>query len=137
MKEHKTLDRWPYAPDLRGRAIHFAKAYDRLVREADALVAQAPIQDGQPRGTKTSDPVAAAAIRRERIRHEISIIEGALLDIEPEYRPGVLDNVCRGIPMLRLGLASESTWKRKRRMFLAGIVSRSGWASSESEWIQH
>lgn len=131
------LERWPYALDLRGRALYFARGYDRLKKEADALIVQAPVMDGQPRSTKTGDPVAAAAIRRERIRHEISIIEGALLDIEPEYRPGVLDNVCRGIPMLHLGLASESTWKRKRRMFLAGIVSRSGWASSESEWIQH
>ena len=132
-----TLERWPYAPDLRGRALAFAKAYDRLVREADSLVVQAPMQDGQPRGTKTGDPVAAAAIRRERIRHEISIIENALLDIEPEFRAGVLDNVCRGVPMHMLDLASESTWKRKRRVFLAGIVERSGWASSESPWIQH
>lgn len=133
----QTLERWPYAPDLRGRALYFAKAYDRLVKEADALIAQAPMQDGQPRGTKTGDPVAAAAIRRERIRHEISIIEGALNDIEPEFRAGVLDNVCRGVPMHRLDTASESTWKRKRRVFLAGIVERSGWASSESEWVQH
>ena len=133
----QTLERWPYAPDLRGRALAFAKAYDRLVREADSLVVQAPMQDGQPRGTKTGDPVAAAAIRRERIRHEISIIENALLDIEPEFRAGVLDNVCRGVPMHRLDAASDSTWKRKRRVFLAGIVERSGWASSESPWIQH
>ena len=128
------LNKWPFAPDLRGRALYFAKAYDRLNREADALIAQAPVQDGQPRGTQTGDPVAAAAIRRERIRHEISIIEGALLDIEPEYRDGILDNVVRGVPMHRLDLASESTWKRKRRVFLAGIVERAGWASSESPW---
>lgn len=132
----QTLERWPFAPDLRGRALYFAKAYDRLVREADELVVQAPVQDGQPRGTKTGDPVAAAAIRRERIRHEISIIEGALNDIEPEFRAGVIDNVCRGVPMHMLDLASESTWKRKRRVFLAGIVERAGWASRESEWIQ-
>ena len=132
----QTLERWPYAPDLRGRALYFAKAYDRLVKEADSLIAQAPMQDGQPRGTKTGDPVAAAAIRRERLRHEISIIEGALNDIEPEFRAGIIDNVCRGVPMHRLDTASESTWKRKRRVFLAGIVERSGWASSESEWYQ-
>lgn len=132
----QTLERWPYALDLRGRALYFAKAYDRLVREADALIEQAPVMDGMPRSTKTGDPVAGAAIRRERIRHEISIIEGALLDIEPEYRQGILNNVCRGIPMHELIGASENTWIRKRRMFLAGIVERAGWASSESEWRQ-
>lgn len=130
----QTLDRWPYAPDLRGRALHFAKSYDRLRREADEMIQQAPVMDGQPRGTKTGDPVAAAAIRRERITHEIGIIEGALLDIEPEYRDGIIENVCRGVPMWRLNGATERTWSRKRRVFLAGIVERAGWAEPASEW---
>lgn len=120
--------RWPYAQDLRGRALQFAKAYDRLRREADEMIAQAPVMDGQPRGTKTGDPVAAAAIRRERITREIRIIEGALLDIEPEYRAGIIENVCRGVKMRDLVGASENTWIRKRRVFLAGIVERAGWA---------
>lgn len=128
------LTKWPYAPDLRGRALYFAKSYDRLRHEADEMIAQAPMMDGQPRGTKTSDPTAAAAIRRERITHEIGIIEGALLDIEPEYRAGILDNVCRGVPMWRLDGATERTWSRKRRVFLAGIVERAGWAEPASEW---
>lgn len=132
----QTLERWPYALNLRTRALRFAHRYDEMVREADALVDQAPVMDGQPRSTKTGDPVAAAAIRRERLRHEIRIIENALLDIEPEYRDGIVENICRGVPMYMLDLASESTWKRKRRMVLAGIVARAGWASSESPWKQ-
>ena len=133
----QTLDRWPYAPDLRGRALQFAKAYDRLRRDADEMIAQAPVMDGQPRGTKTGDPVAAAAIRRERITREIRIIEGALLDIEPEYRAGIIENVCRGVKMRDLVGASENTWIRKRRVFLAGIVERAGWAEYDPEgWYQ-
>ena len=131
-----TLDRWPYALDLRTRALHFAHRYDDMVRAADALIEQAPVMDGMPRSTKTGDPVAGAVIRRERIRQEISIIENALLDIEPEYRAGIVENICRGVPMHRLDYASESTWKRKRRMVLAGIVERAGWSSSESPWKQ-
>lgn len=131
------LDRWPYAQDLRGRALQFAKAYDRLRREADEMIAQAPVMDGQPRGTKTGDPVAAAAIRRERITREIRIIEGALLDIEPEYRAGIIDNVCRGVKMRDLVGACENTWIRKRRVFLAGIVERAGWVEQDPEgWHQ-
>ena len=133
----QTLERWPYALDLRGRALYFAKAYDRLRREADELIEQAPVMDGQPRSTKTGDPVAAAAIRRERITHEISIIEGALLEIEPEYRQGILDNVCRGVRMRMLTDASESTWTRKRRMFLVGIVKRACWIENDQDgWHQ-
>lgn len=133
----QTLERWPYALSLRTRALHFAHRYDEMIREADALVVQAPVMDGQPRGTVTGDPVAAAAIRRERIRHEISIIENALLDIEPEYRDGVVENICRGVPMHMLDYASESTWKRKRRMVLAGIVERAGWREQDPDgWHQ-
>lgn len=131
--QNEELTKWPFAQDLRGRALHFAKGYDRLRRESDEMIQQAPVMDGQPRGTKTGDPVAAAAIRRERITHEIGIIEGALLDIEPEYRDGIIENVCRGVPMWRLDGATERTWSRKRRVFLAGIVERAGWAEPASE----
>lgn len=131
------MNKWPYAPDLRGRALHFAKAYDRLLREADELIVQAPVMDGQPRSTKTGDPVAAAAIRRERITREIRIIEGALLDIEPEYRQGIIDNVCRGVRRSDLVGACENTWTNKRRVFLAGIVERAGWAEQDPDgWHQ-
>lgn len=132
----RDLKRWPYAKDLRKRAEDYAEAYDRLIREADELIVQAPVMDGQPRGTKTGDPVAAAAIRRERIKRELSVIEGSLLDIEPEYRDAIIENVCRGVSMKYFtarGL-SISSLKRRRRVFLAGIVERAGWAEPASEW---
>ena len=132
----RDLKRWPYAKDLRKRAEDYAEAYDRLMREADELIVQAPVMDGQPRGTKTGDPVAAAAIRRERITRELSVIEGSLLDIEPEYRDAIIENVCRGVSMKYFtarGL-SISSLKRRRRVFLAGIVERAGWAEPASEW---
>ena len=130
----RQLTRWPYAIELRRRALRFVKEYDRMKADADALVQQSAVMDGQPRGTKTGDPVAAAAIRRERIMHEIGIIEGALLEIEPEYRAGVLDNVARGRRMYDIEGASVSTWKRKRRVFLAAVVERAGWADPSSAW---
>lgn len=132
----RDLKRWPYAKDLRKRAEDYAEAYDRLIREADELIVQAPVMDGQPRGTKTGDPVAAAAIRRERITRELSIIEGSLLDIEPEYRDAIIENVCRGVSMKYFAARglSISSLKRRRRVFLAGIVERAGWAEPASEW---
>ena len=92
--------------------------------------------DGQPKGTKTGDPVAAAAIRRERITRELSVIEGSLLDIEPEYRDAIIENVCRGVSMKYFAARglSISSLKRRRRVFLAGIVERAGWAEPASEW---
>lgn len=132
----RDLKRWPYAKDLRKRAEDYAEAYDRLIREADELIVQAPVMDGQPKGTKTGDPVAAAAIRRERITRELSVIEGSLLDIEPEYRDAIIENVCRGVSMKYFAARglSISSLKRRRRVFLAGIVERAGWAETASEW---
>ena len=133
----RTLTKWPYSLEMRQKAIRFARQYDEMKKEADALIEQAPVMDGQPRSTKTGDPVAAAAIRRERITREISIIEGALLDIEPEYRQGVIDNVCRGVRRSDLVGACENTWTNKRRVFLAGIVERAGWAEQDPDgWHQ-
>lgn len=137
--QNEELTKWPFAQDLRGRALHFAKGYDRLRREADEMIQQAPVMDGQPRGTKTSDPTAAAAIRRERITREIRIIEGALNDIEPEYREAIVENVCRGVRMEDLEGFSVSSLIRRRRTFLAGIVKRAGWVEEwpeawEEEW---
>ena len=132
----RDLKRWPYAKDLRKRAEDYAEAYDRLIREADELIVQAPVMDGQPKGTKTGDPVAAAAIRRERITRELSVIEGSLLDIEPEYRDAIIENVCRGVSMKYFAARglSISSLKRRRRVFLAGIVERAGWAEPAREW---
>ena len=132
----RDLKRWPYAKDLRKRAEDYAEAYDRLIREADELIVQAPVMDGQPRGTKTGDPVAAAAIRRERITRALSVIEGSLPDIEPEQRDAIIENVCRGVSMKYFAARglSISSLKRRRRVFLAGIVERAGWAETASEW---
>lgn len=137
--QNEELTKWPFAQDLRGRALHFAKGYDRLKHEADEMIQQAPVMDGQPRGTKTSDPTAAAAIRRERITREIRIIEGALNDIEPEYREAIVENVCRGVRMEDLEGFSVSSLIRRRRTFLVGIVKRAGWFEEwpeawEEEW---
>ena len=133
------LTKWPYPLDLRGRALYFAKSYDRRRKEADALIEQAPKMGGQPRGTKTSDPTAAAAIRREHIMRDVRIIEGALNDIEPEYREAIVENVCRGVRMEDLEGFSVSSLIRRRRTFLAGIVKRAGWVEEwpeawEEEW---
>lgn len=128
---------WPFPKRLYGQALYFAKGYDEMKKDADELIAQAPVMDGMPRSTKTGDPVFAAAIRRERIRKDISIIEDALLEIEPEYRNGVIENVVHGVPMRSLPGASESTWIRKRRLFLINIVLLNGWDILDDGWRQY
>ena len=116
------------------RALAFAREYDARMHEAAALIEQAPVMDGQPRGTKTGDPVAAAAIRRENAMDEIRIVDTALTTIPPAYRKGIFENVVHMVPFyaLRLrGIVSENTsnttLSQHRQTFLVWICVLNGW----------
>lgn len=123
---------WPYSADLYRRALAFAQGYrDKLSKAAD-LVQKAPEMDGQPKGTGISDPVAAAAERREKVTAEIKIINRALYRIPIEYRHIVLRNTCDQVPAYKLReqgvlYASDSTLYAYRIAFLAWIVVEAGW----------
>lgn len=126
--------KWPYSPTMYARALAFAREYDARMHEADALIEQAPVMDGQPRGTKTGDPVAAAAIRRENAMDEIRIVDTALTTIPPAYRKGIFENVVHMVPFyaLRLrGIVSENTsnttLSQHRQTFLVWICVLNGW----------
>ena len=133
MKE-KPSTKWPYSPTMYARALAFAREYDVRKQEADEMIAQAPMMDGQPRGTKTSDPTAAAAIRRESAMAEIRIVDTALTTIPPKYRKGIFENVVHMVPFyaLRLrGIVSENTsnttLSQHRITFLMWICVLNGW----------
>lgn len=49
--------------------------YGEMKAELDALATVAPELDGMPRGTGTSDPVHAAAVRREKLAEKVMAIE--------------------------------------------------------------
>ena len=126
--------RWPYSPTMYARALAFAREYDVRKHEADAMIEQAPVMDGQPRGTKTGDPVAAAAIRRERVTEEIRIVDAALNAIPPAYRKGVFENVVHMVPFYALRLrsivpetTSDTTLSKHRQTFLVWICVLNGW----------
>ena len=127
----RTPNYWPFAADLYARALFFARGYARLQQEATDLLEQSPAMDGQPRGTQTSDPTFAAAVRRARVRREIFVLDTALNCIEPEYREIVKQNLYYGVPLNDLdafSYASQATWTRKRRAVLVDIVLRNQWA---------
>lgn len=129
---------WPYSADLYRRALAFAQGYRDKVEKAEDLIQRAPEIDGQPRGTGTSDPVAAAAERREKVVAEIRVIEGALEKIPEEYRRGVLLNTADQEPAYKLRergviYASDSTLYAYRIAFLSWIVVLAGWDIHWSE----
>ena len=123
---------WPYSADLHKRAPTFAQGSREKLAKAADLIQRAPEIDGQPKGTGTSDPVAAAAERREKVTAEIRIVEGALEQIPEKYRHAVLRNACDQVPAYKLIMdgeleASDSTLYDYRIEFLSWIVVLAGW----------
>lgn len=120
----------PLPQDVYNQALWFVRGYDRMVAEADDLVSMGAPADGLPRGTKVSDPVHAAAVRRERLTKQIRIIEEALDRLPPEYRKTVFENVAHRTPLKELSeafYADRSTWSRHRMAFLRDIAEHLGY----------
>lgn len=55
--------------------VRIAWQYRDMVDELDTLATAAPEMDGMPRGTGTSDPTHAAAVRREKLSGRVMAIE--------------------------------------------------------------
>ncbi len=82
-------------------AVWFIRDYDNMLEEAQDLLDQSPVQDGQPKGNTTSDPTAAAAERRENITRRIKCIEDALKVVPEEFRAILIENVAHQVPLYK------------------------------------
>lgn len=120
--------------DVYNRALWHIRGYDRIKEELADLVEQSPpTQDGQPHGSSIGDPTSEAAMRRERLRRDLAIIEESLLDIPEEYRAVILENTARRTPLSRIpaaDYASAPTWSKHRMTFITGVATRAGYADS-------
>lgn len=82
--------------------IWFIRDLPNMKREARDLLDQSPINDGQPRGSQTSDPTAAAAERRESVLRNIKCIEDAFNVVPEEYRGVLYENVVKQRPLYKV-----------------------------------
>lgn len=111
-------------PALR-QALKYARQYGIWEAMADEVLESSPIMDGMPKGTATSDPVAAAAIKRENLKAWMGCIERAILMIQPQYREIVWESTVNGKKMESLkgyNKHGPATWARQKKTFL-GYVS--------------
>lgn len=96
------------------RCIWLIRDRERLQREADELLGTRAnsldhIWSGGP-----SDPVAAAAEKRERFLKEIRTIDKAMEGIPEEYRKGILDSIIKRDPYpLDANRGTYSRWKAR------------------------
>lgn len=115
--------------------IWFIRDYDNMKEEAQNLLDQSPINDGQPKGNNTSDPTAAAAERRERVLRNIKCVDDALLTVPEEYRRAVFRNVAYQVPNYKLAptaLISDTALRYWRVKFIFEVArnrERAEWRS--------
>lgn len=100
--------------------------YDRLKREYHDIIDETPYNDGQPRGTNTSDPTAQKAIKLESVSERLKAIEQAEIQIPEEYRKHVLNNVLYGT-RYPLDYANKNTWSIYRCRFINFVAKNMKW----------
>ena len=105
--------------------LHFCRQYPEWKLEASSLIGiRAMRADGQPRGTKRTDPVAVAAERREKLTMKIAIVEECARAIDGgAWFAAIIQNVCMAKPYTTIDRALMPTsdknayFKRRREFF--------------------
>lgn len=115
--------------------VDFIRNYDTFKEDADNLLLlnMALQTDGQPHGTGISDPVAETASQREKLVEYITAIEAGIHAVPEEYRAVVWEWVKNGTPLDRIpnAYAGESTYKRKKKIFIQTVAWRMAWGRVE------
>ena len=96
--------------------LHFCRQYPEWQMEAASMLGIRPMKaDGQPRGTKKNDPVAAAAERREMLMRKIGIVDTCAREIgSGEWYTAIIQNVCMGRPYSQIDAALMPTSFRNK-----------------------
>lgn len=108
--------------------LHFCRQYPEWQMEAASLIGiQGMKIDGQPRGTKKHDPVAAAAERREQLMRKIGIVDSCARDVgNGEWYTAIIQNVCMKKPYSKIDVnlmptSDRNTFFKRRREFFSLI----------------
>lgn len=105
--------------------LHFCRQYPEWQMEAASMLGIRGMKtDGQPRGTKKNDPVAAAAERREMLMRKIGIVDTCARAIgNGEWYAAIIQNVCMGRSYSKIDVALMPTshrpefFNRRREFF--------------------
>lgn len=101
-------------------ALWYIRGYNRRKEEERAILEEsAAPSDGMPRGSGVSDPVEDKAMKRIRLREQNEIVDRALLNIPPEYRRAIWENVVYRKPYPQT--ANKNTFSMWRVRFVTDV----------------
>lgn len=101
------------------RMLYLVRDYERIRSEREDVIHNSPVHDGQPH-SELSNPTEAKGIKLAMLDSECMAVEKALNSIPPEYRKGVLRNICYGEPYPYT--AHRNTYSNWRIKFLHSIA---------------
>ena len=111
--------------------LHFCRQYPEWKAEANSLLGIRAIKmDGLPHGSGTSDPVAVAAERRDRLLAKIQIVDDVARMIGGgEWYAALIQNICIGRSYTQMDRALMPTsdanaYFKKRREFFEILNKR-------------
>ena len=105
--------------------LHFCRQYPEWKTEANSLLGIRAIKaDGLPHGSGTSDPVAVAAEKREKLIEKIAMVDECAKAIDNgDWYASIIQNVCIGRPYEQMDRALMPTsdanafFRRRREFF--------------------
>ena len=111
--------------------LHFCRQYPEWKVEANSLLGiRAVRMDGQPHGTGKSDPVGAAAEKREKLIEKITIVDECARAVDGgAWYASIIQNVCIGKPYEQMDRAlmptsDKNAYFKKRREFFELLDKR-------------
>jgi len=123
MRDYQAIKNNPYLlpQTLYRRIIGLVRDYDRLKEQYHEILHESPEPpDGQPRGTRKSDPTERKAMRLAVISAEMQAVEQALVIVPPEYREDIMDNIICGARYPDYtGVRTYQRWKQR---FIYGVA---------------
>jgi hypothetical protein len=104
------------------KAIWEIRDYYRLRAESESILEESPDPpDGLPRGTSVGNEVESKAIKREKLKWKIEVIESNLEIIPEEYRRGVWKNIQYRTPYPKN--ADRTTYSRYKSQYINAIAT--------------
>ena len=86
------------SPSRYSELLHFCRQYPEWKKEANSMLGVRAIKaDGMPHGNGKSDPVAAAAEKREKLIEKIGIVDECAKAIDNgDWYASLIQNICIG-----------------------------------------
>ncbi len=121
MRDYQRKKNNPYKlpHNLYMRMLYLVRDYERIKSQRADILHSSPAYDGQPH-IGLGNPTETKGIKLAMLDAECLAVEKAIENIPPEYRKGVLDNICYGASYpITADYETYGRWRRRLLYYTA------------------